>query len=372
MSTTDSTAGTAGAPAPVPLPGGTVVTVTGEVAPDTLGAVLPHEHLLSDTAPPGDTADSWAASGRTRPATATRISFYRAPLTMGLLGDIALGVPNRDNWLLGDEQVAAEEAAAFRLAGGGTLVDLTTAQLGRDPAGLRRISESSGVTVVMGTGRHHPAWGGVRAGESAEELTEEFVRDLTEGVGGVRAGVIGQLGALDPREPAERAVLAAAARASAATGAAVSLRRSADPGVQRHVLDLLAEEGADLGRVAVGGCDALSPRPDDLEPLLERGVFVQFDRLGRLPSAASASDDQDVAAAVLELARRGHAGRVLLSQGIDSKAGLLAHGGGGYGFLLQQFVPYLRMLGADNALVETVTVRNPGRLLTIAEQRTDA
>ncbi|MER6507511.1 phosphotriesterase [Nonomuraea sp. NPDC001636] len=362
----------------------TVVAVTGEVPAASLGAVLPHEHLLSDFAPPDDTPESWARTGRTRPTAAGALWLYRAPLTMDLLGEIGMGAVNRDDLLLGDAGLAAAELAAFREAGGGTVVDLTADGLGRDPAGLRRLAEETGVTVVMGCGRHHPTRISAQhhpaptsardaaaptsardAAALAEELTEELVGDLTEGVRGVRAGIIGELAALDPGVPAERALLVAAARAAAATGAAVSLARNDDPAVQQRVLDLLAEEGADLTRVAVGRCDALSPRPDDLEPLLGRGVFVQFDQLGRLPTALSVSDDQDVAAAVLELARRGHAGRLLLSQGVRTKSQLLAYGGGGYAFLLRQFVPYLRMLGADDELIETLTVRNPRRLLTL-------
>ncbi|MFF8811308.1 phosphotriesterase family protein [Streptomyces pactum] len=372
MSTTDTTAGTAGARSAAQVSAGTVVTVTGEVPPDALGPVLPHEHLLSDVAPPGDSAASWAAVGRTRPGPGSPLRLYQAPLTMGLLGDIARGAPNRDNWLLDDEELATTEARAFREAGGATLVDVTTTGLGRSPAALRRIAAATGLHIVMGAGRHHPARAGSPAGVDAGRLTEEIVRDITEGVDGIRAGIIGALAALDPREPAGRALLAAAARASAATGAAVTLRRSEDPGTQQRVLDLLAEEGADLTRVAVGHCDPLAPRPDDLEPLLARGVFVQFDQLGRLPTVHSVSDDQDVAAAVLELGRRGYAERLLLSQDVHTKDRLLAYGGGGYAFLLRQFVPYLRMAGADDALVEAVTVRNPRRLLTLANRKADA
>ncbi|MFI7468382.1 phosphotriesterase [Nonomuraea sp. NPDC049646] len=380
----------------------TVVAVTGEVPATSLGAVLPHEHLLSDFAPPDDTPESWARTGRTRPTAAGALWLYRAPLTMDLLGEVGMGAVNRDDLLLGDAGLAAAELAAFREAGGGTVVDLTADGLGRDPAGLRRLAEETGVTVVMGCGRHHPARPAHPAALAAPaapaapaareaaaptsardvaaltsardvaalagELTEELVRELTEGVRGVRAGIIGELAALDPGVPAERAFLVAAARASAATGAAVSLARNDDPAVQQRVLDVLAEEGTDLTRVAVGHCDALSPRPDDLEPLLGRGVFVQFDRLGRLPTALSVSDDQDVAAAVLELARRGHAGRLLLSQGVRAKSELLAYGGGGYAFVLRQFVPYLRMLGADDELIETLTVRNPRRLLALRSE----
>ncbi|MFD4999551.1 phosphotriesterase family protein [Streptomyces buecherae] len=368
MSTTDSTAGAVGAAQAARESGGTVVTVTGEISPAALGVVLPHEHLLSDYATPHDTAESWAAFGRARPTAASWHPF-QAPLTMELLGDIGVGAVNRDNWRLHDEELATAEAAALRRAGGGTLVDATAPGLGRRPAALRRVAEATGLRLVMGSGRYHPAWPAGPADLSAERLAEEIVCDLTEGVRGVRAGIIGHLAALDPATPTERAVLVAAARASAATGAAISLSRSADAATQQRVLDVLAAEGADLARVAVGHCDGLAPRPDDLEPLLERGVFVQFDQLGRLPSVHSVSDDQDVAAAVLELAGRGHAARVLLSQDVSTKAQLLAYGGGGYGFVLTQFVPYLRMLGADDALVTTLTVDNPRRLLTLTHRR---
>ncbi|MET9145772.1 phosphotriesterase [Streptomyces sp. NPDC004042] len=371
MPTTDPTAAAVHPPGAARAARETVVTVTGEIAPDALGPVLPREHLLGDFAPPHDTPASWAATGRERPTGAGRLALYRAPLTMDLLGEVGMGAPNRDDWLLDDEALATAEATALRRAGGGTLVDATTDALARRPAGLRRIAEASGLHVVMGSGCHHPAWSGEPAGNDPGRLTEEIVRDLTEGVDGVRAGIIGALAALDPREGAERAVLVAAARASAATGAALTIDRSTDPADQQRVLDLIAEQGADLARVAVGHCDPLAPRPDDLEPLLERGVFVQFDRLGRLPSVRSVCDDQDVAAAVLELARRGRAGQILLSQGVRAKSQMLAYGGGGYGFVLEQFVPCLRMLGADEALVETVTVTNPRRLLTLTTPRTD-
>ncbi|MFJ9690722.1 phosphotriesterase [Kitasatospora sp. NPDC101183] len=319
-----------------PLPG-TVVTVTGERDPATLGTVLPHEHLLGDFTP--------LAAG----------PLDHAPLTMELLGAAALGAANRDDQILDDEGLAAAEARDRA----GTVVDLTTADLGRDPAALRRIAEATGLAVVMGAGLHRPL-----SDSSADTLTAALLRELVEGVDGVRAGIIGELAALDPADPAERALLTAAARASAATGAAISLTLGPDPAVQQRVLDLLAAEGADLTRVAVGRCDPLAADPGALEPLLERGVFVQFDQLGRLPTVYSRWDDQDVAAAVIELARRGRSRQLLLSQDTRAKSRLLAYGGGGYGFLAQQFLPYLAMLGADPALAETVTVHNPRRLLT--------
>lgn len=345
------------------------MTVTGPVAPELLGRTLPHEHLIADLTPRPGTVAGRALAERIRPAGGADL--YRAPLTMDLLGEVSLGAPNRDNELLDDERRITDEIAGFARAGGGTIVDLTSDGLGRDPAALRRIAESSGLNIVMGSGWYHPAWVEGLADRTAESLTAELVHDLTDGVDGVRAGIIGELAALDPGDPAERAVLAAAARASRETGAPISIDRSPDPRLQQSVLDALADEGADLARVAVGHCDALTPRPEELQPLLDRGVYVQFDALGRLPSVLSLADDRDVATAVIELGRRGYTDRILLSHDISRKEQLLSYGGGGYGFLLEQFLPYLRgMSGADDALLEAITVQNPRRFLTIRTAET--
>ncbi len=79
-------------------------------------------------------------------------------------------------------------------------------------------------------------------------------------------------------------------------------------------------------------------------------------------------DDQDVAAAVLALAGRGHAGSVLLSPAVSRKSDLKGFGSGGYGFVAEQFVPFLRFQGADDALADALTVGNPRRWLTLTEE----
>lgn len=45
-----------------------------------------------------------------------------------------------------------EEVWLYGEAGGGTLVDPTLEHIGRDPEKLRRVSEATGVHIVMGTG----------------------------------------------------------------------------------------------------------------------------------------------------------------------------------------------------------------------------
>jgi 5-phospho-D-xylono-1,4-lactonase len=85
---------------------GLVRTVVGDVAPEELGPTYGHEHLL------------------TRPAGEQ------------VRGELDL--------VLDDEQRAAAELQTFVRAGGRALVEASTVELGRNPAGLRRLARRRG------------------------------------------------------------------------------------------------------------------------------------------------------------------------------------------------------------------------------------
>src|SRR5688500_1021871 len=120
------------------------MTVRGPVAPEALGLVLSHEHLLCDLRarwhpPPADRADLWAL-----------VDVDPGPLDRGpLCGDPYVCRPNL---LLDRPELMVDELAYFKRAGGGTVVELTAMGLDPQPAGLRRIAEGSGLHVVAGCG----------------------------------------------------------------------------------------------------------------------------------------------------------------------------------------------------------------------------
>ncbi|RKS78914.1 phosphotriesterase-related protein [Actinomadura pelletieri DSM 43383] len=322
---------------------GRVVTVAGPIDPPDLGHTVTSVHLVSDM------------------NDAATVIADKAPVTMDRLGALAMGAQNEDDLRLTADDVRTD-LADFAAQGGGAVVDVTRVDQGRRPDELARLAETTGITVVMGCGGHSPE-------QAPENLADEIVREIHEGVNGVPAGVIGEIGALDPDRPADRALATAVADAARRTGAPVLVSRAATPTATHALLDLFAERGADLGRIAVGHCDDLATDVEALAALADRGVFVQFNGLGRLSSVYREIDDQDVAAAVLALAGRGHADRILLSPNVSRKIDLTAFGGGGYGFVAQQFVPYLRFSGADDALPDTLTAANPCRWLTFTEGR---
>ncbi|MCC7195311.1 MAG: hypothetical protein IT356_07140 [Gemmatimonadaceae bacterium] len=350
---------------------GRVLTVTGPVAPEALGRTLMHEHILANFTIPNDEAERWKASGWTKPLGATDVRLYNAPVTLDILSALALGAMNRDNMLLADEAVQAREVAEYKKLGGGTIVDVTASDVGRQPESLRRIAQGSGLNIVAATGWYGRAWYPADMAErSIEQLADEMVREIAGGIGGtgVRAGIIGSIGITDPSNPLEDKVLRAAGRASRLTGAPLSVAvRGRD---HARVLDALAAEGADVHRVILGHADFFAEDVAYLKPLLDRGASVEFDLIGRPPMVTRPWPiDSRVAKAIVDLVREGYADRVLMSQGVDAKAGLRAYGGTGYAFIEQSFVPFMKRQGLSDADVNAILVGNPRRLLAFAAPR---
>lgn len=192
-----------------------VQTVLGPVAPEDLGRTLMHEHVLISSATywkePSDPADR---------------ALSRQPMSYELLSRVR-DDPNLllDNCELADLDLAAHEIAQVKIAGGMTIVDMSAMGLGRDPSGLAKISRSTGVHIVCGTGYYFAGSlpPDTDTDRSIEDLASEMIAEIREGIAGtsVKAGVIGEIGLSDPVNPFENRVLRAAVRAGAATGALI-------------------------------------------------------------------------------------------------------------------------------------------------------
>ena len=310
-----------------------VQTVLGPIDPATLGWTLPHEH--------------------------TQIALWH--------------IASRwDYWqLTRNEPVILEELARFRDAGGGGLVDLTLSGVGRDPAWLRDIATASGLNVVMGCGWyrgvHYPAEARIDR-RTVDDLADELVAEITDGVDGtgVRPGIIGEIGTDKPWVSAlEERVHRAAARAARRTGLAVTTHGVLSP-VGLDQLRILEDEGLDPARVVIGHADSY-PVLDHHLAIIERGANVEFDFLGMNFLPLERLGEPRVIELLGELVARGHADRILLSQDVCHDSQLKRYEGNGYVYLAETFLPRLRDAGITDAQIETMTVANPRRLLTIAD-----
>lgn len=148
-----------------------VMTVLGPLAADELGVVLPHEHLLIDT-----TVCYWQ-----EPADGSGVADEHEPVEITKLGLLRRNLfALRDNLVLDDPELAVQELAAFRAFGGGTVVDLTLPDIGRDPLALQEIARRSGVQIVMGCGHYiHLAHPQTLDDEPLEAIAERMMVELT-------------------------------------------------------------------------------------------------------------------------------------------------------------------------------------------------
>ena len=191
---------------------GTIQTVLGIIEPDELGITLPHEHLVSD-------GSAWF----TEQTTASNKDISHRPVSLDILWWIRYHLyQNLDDVLMRDEQEAIREAMHFKVAGGNSIVEMSNIGLGRDPEALARVSRATGLNIIMGSGYYIAASFGPEMDDKTEEqITEEIVRDITEGAGntGIHAGLIGEIGTSWPITNNEMKSLRAAARAQKITGA---------------------------------------------------------------------------------------------------------------------------------------------------------
>jgi phosphotriesterase-related protein len=121
-------------------------TVTGDIPPEQLGVTQPHEHIMIL---PGKSCQVNAAL------------------------------------LLDSPECAVRELADFKAAGGATVVDAQPIGVERAPQLLQSISLKTGVHIVATSGFHRPCFypdDHFLFSESAEQLAERIIRDITVGM----------------------------------------------------------------------------------------------------------------------------------------------------------------------------------------------
>jgi len=345
-----------------------VMTVLGPLDPEGLGITLPHEHVLCDQSvyfrEPEAAADRFLAH---QPVSLENLSWVRYHIKDSI-----------DCQQLLDVEMAIKELTRFRLAGGGSVVDMTNRSMGQDPAAIAGISRATGLNMVIGCGHYIDATLAPRTrAMTEEELAAEMVADLTTGIGrtGVRAGVIGEIGCSWPITRDEKKTLRAAAMAQAQTGAAVNVHPNRNESGPLEAMAILTEAGADPGRVVISHMDRCGYELATRLRLLEAGAFIEYDCFGKegyYPWQAAVADDHlpdmpnDVGRIkeIAQLIDQGFLGQILISHDTGLKTDLTCWGGPGYAHIIEHVLPYMRVYGYTGEMIRSLTVDNPRRLLT--------
>ncbi len=335
---------------------GKVMTVAGAIPASALGITLMHEHILND-------CRCWWHAPKTPERQYLSDSFVCIEILSELRQDPFV---NKHNITLDDEPLAITELKDFAAHGGHTVVEPTCQGIGRDPRALKRISQASGLNIIMGAGYYlgssHPA---KVAGMTIDQIADEIVQEATAGVDGtdIKVGLIGEIGVSSDFTDQEEKSLRAAARAQARTGLPLMVHLPGWFRLGHKVLDIAAVEGAELRHTVL--CH-MNPSHDDLAyqgELASRGAFLEYDMIGMdffyADQQVQCPSDEEVARAIVKLVEQGHIDRILLSHDVFLKMMLTRYGGNGYAYILKHFLPRLKRHGLTDQQLDILMRDNP-------------
>jgi phosphotriesterase-related protein len=262
----------------------TVETVRGPVEISALGPTLAHEHIVT--------------------VSAEFNKFYPELSWGGDRADVLRDVVGK--------------LQAIRDRGITTILDCTAYFHGRDIDFVRDVNEQVDINLIMSTGIYtfdYLPWhiASRRPSSVADDiLTRMFLRDLTVGIAdsGVKAQSIKVATDTAGFTPNNVRILRAAGRASAETGAPITAHTHPADKQAPRLLEILAEEGADLSKVVV----AHSGDTDDLNylrALMDAGAIMGDDRFGLyIPGTTTEEQRIDV---LTTLCAQGYSDRIVLS-----------------------------------------------------------
>jgi phosphotriesterase-related protein len=338
------------------------VTVDGRPLRQSYELVLAHEHVFIDTRCWLDETHAPTRHLRDEPLTADNLAEVRSNPFACL-----------DNLLLDDPGEMVSELLLLPAREETLIVDVTPANVGRDPARLASVARVAGLDLVFGCGRYiaesRPA-DDIRltADDYRDEIVAEFADDAR------RPALIGEIGTGDPIQPIERESLRGAALAQAELG--VPLYVHLHPWARRghEALDIVEDAGGDLGRTVLCHLDPqISGGLDYHAELCARGATIAFDIWGDefdYGAVAMPSDDERLEA-TFELIDRGYGDRLVHAQDVCTKTQLHRFGGPGYSHLPRVVAPRMRAAGLDDGELHRQLAGNVLSLLGVGAYAND-
>jgi phosphotriesterase-related protein len=300
-----------------------VYTIKGIVALDSLGLILPHEHLFTDLR--GPTVSDYAQGESS--AVVKVVKPYLAE--------------------------AAESGVT-------AIVECSTLAVGRNVSMLQSLADATSIHIIAPTGVYRDAY----IPESLREVSKEYLADLwtkelTQGIEdtSIRAGFIKLAMSDDGPTALEIRNLRAAAMASQNTGAVIASHTIGGK-VAKKEMDILEEAGLDLHRFIWIHAQT-EPDISIVKEAARRGAYIELDSVGA--PHQSQPELLDTAMALIEA---GFIEQLLLSHdaGWYNPArpdGLPDDGYRGYTALTKDFIPALLKRGVTHKQIQLITIQNP-------------
>ncbi len=278
--------------------------------------------------------------------------------------------------VLDDLDKTAAELAEFHTAGGRTVVDAQPIGQERAPRLQRKASERSGVHIVAATGFHRSIYyedDHFRFSETAEELTERFVAEVTTGMAqyveseviattDVRAGLIKFASDYHVIDEDATKVAEAVAAAHRQTGAAI-LTHTERGTCGMEQIELFDRLGVDPSALLISHLDR---NPDIYlhEDVAAAGAYIVYDGISRVKYFP----DSTIVELIGRMVKARHAGRILLAMDMGPQTMWRSYGGGpGMTYLADVFLPKLRRFGITDETIRMFTTANPAVALSFRQ-----
>jgi phosphotriesterase-related protein len=356
-----------------------IMTVLGPIQPAELGFTSMHEHIMFQGA-----------------VLARRLRAQIPPNNLPIgehdkvcLENVGLLLKNSimawDALVQDDEDVMTGEVEDFKNSGGNAILEVSVPGIQLATAPIKRISQRSGVHVVVATGFY--TW---------DSWPERF---LNLGIDGYRAHMLQEIKygvqetdikpghlkiALNDLNQMEENTLRAAAQVALESGLSLTIHPCKKPGGDRmRVIRILREEGMALSRVVMAHT-AVEEAPasyrelifyphlyrvntDEAKRMLETGVNISvefgnplgFEMMGRFETG-----DFGRMAGLYELIQQGYCQQIVLGNDVCGRTMLRRGGALGYLRLTTFVIPTLRNeAGVSDYAIRQMMIENPARIL---------
>ena len=328
-----------------------ITTVLGEIKESEIGVALSHEHILIDMRHCVDIPKNPPEYFYDKLECENRAEVLCDPYAI------------LDNALLDNIDDAVVEIEYFKKFGGQTIVDCTPDEIGRNPLAMKKISERTGVNIVLGCGHYyHKAHADYVKTATVDELADEMRHDILVGIGesGIKAGIIGEIGTSATITDDEKKVLNAAGIVACETGKAVHVHTDLYTENGYEVVEILTKNGMNPEKICIDHVDVLL-RPDYIRSLLSLGVYVEFDNFGKEFFVSKDNRfvyDAERIQLLRTLIDEGYEKQILICNDICLKTMWKKYGGAGYAHILRAVKYMAKESGIDDKIYMSLVSEN--------------
>jgi phosphotriesterase-related protein len=257
-----------------------------------------------------------------------------------------------------------------------TFLDPCPVDLGRDVEFMAEVADRSGMRIICATGAYKQNEGLTYTFGAlpVEEITEIYVKELTEGIGtsGIKAGIVKVASGAPEITDYERKLITAGGRAAARVGVPVLTHTDHATGGLEQIA-ILTGEGVPSHRILVGHSDGRRDHGYH-KALADKGSYVGFDRFG----ITSFISDEERVESVLDMIAAGYTTSICLSHDANCAGWMGRPVFGGHmvvtaeqiaqalpnwepTHLFRRILPRLKERGVTEAQIRTIFVENPAR-----------